>query len=422
MDLFERSTLNRRSAIHLLLMVGASLAAGCTTRAISQPTGTYVNDAVTNDLIQWDNIIDHRTGSEGDTQTARWLATQINQAGAQATLQPFQFQRRVPGNCFVSDGNFRAQGVPLFDGGTTNNGTITGSSGRLGSGAPIGVTGFAPFPGHPDSQALMHARQDATHKVIVAYANAETVAPGLAVLNAPRYQNPHHLPVLQVGSEYGEALKSAAAKQSQLSVQVVFSESQETVYNVEARVPGRRPDLAPLVVMTPRSAWWTCTSERGGGITVWLQALRQFASTQPDRDIIFTANTGHELGHLGLEHFISQNPTLIAQAHTWVHLGANFAAAGGVPRLQVSDNTLLQMSQAAFATQQVEVPDLTPPGTRPRGEAYNVFDGDGRYVSLLGSNPLFHHPDDRWPNAVDLRKTVRLSRALLSIITQLSTV
>ena len=105
-----------------------------------------------------------------------------------------------------------------------------------------------------------------------------------------------------------------------------------------------------------------------------------------------------------------------------MHLGANFAAAGGVPRLQVSDNTLLQMSQAAFATQQVEVPDLTPPGTRPRGEAYNVFDGDGRYVSLLGSNPLFHHPDDRWPNAVDLRKTVRLSRALLSIITQLSTV
>ncbi|XOV84007.1 MAG: M28 family peptidase [bacterium] len=381
-----------------------------------------MRESVTNDLVEWDNIKDHRTGSPGDTKTARWLASRIQDAGAQAALQAFAFTRRVPGDCFVCDGQFRAPGLPLFDGGTTGDGAITGECGPLGSGAAVGVTGFAPFPGHPDSQALLRARQKAEHQAIVAYANAETVAPGLAVLNAPRYNNPHHLPVLQVSSEYGSVLENAATHQKPLRIQVAFTESRETVYNVEVRLAGRRPDLRPLVVMTPRSAWWTCTSERGGGITIWLQAIRHFAANQPDRDIIFTANTGHELGHLGLEHFIAQNPALIAQAHAWVHLGANFAAAGGAPRLQVSDETLLQMCTSAFREQQVDVPDLTPPGTRPRGEAYNVFDGGGRYVSLLGGNPLFHHPEDRWPEAIDLPKTVALSRSMLTVITTLSRV
>jgi len=28
-----------------------------------------------------------------------------------------------------------------------------------------------------------------------------------------------------------------------------------------------------------------------------------------------------------------------------------------------------------------------------------------RYISILGSNTLFHHPADVWPDAVDLNKT-----------------
>ncbi len=43
-----------------------------------------------------------------------------------------------------------------------------------------------------------------------------------------------------------------------------------------------------------------------------------------------------------------------------------------------------------------------------------------RAISLLGSNGLFHHIDDRWPHAVDLDKTVRLVDAFTDILLQIA--
>jgi alanyl-tRNA synthetase len=37
-------------------------------------------------------------------------------------------------------------------------------------------------------------------------------------------------------------------------------------FNVVATVAGQQTDLAPIVVITPRSGWWQCASERGGGL------------------------------------------------------------------------------------------------------------------------------------------------------------
>src|SRR5207248_11419631 len=45
--------------------------------------------------------------------------------------------------------------------------------------------------------------------------------------------------------------------------------------NVTAAIAGRTDaSLPPLVVMTPRSGWYRCASERGGGIAVWLEMMR----------------------------------------------------------------------------------------------------------------------------------------------------
>ena len=50
----------------------------------------------------------------------------------------------------------------------------------------------------------------------------------------------------------------------------------------------------------------------------------------------------------------------------------------------------------------------------------NIYDGGGQYISLLGSNSLFHHPDDRWPEAVDLEQTLKVTKAMLEVATQLA--
>jgi hypothetical protein len=80
-------------------------------------------------------------------------------------------------------------------------------------------------------------------------------------------------------------------------------------------------------------------------------------------------------------------------------------------RLQASDEALFEQARAALADAGAEADIETPVGQRPRGEARNIYDGGGRYVSLLGGNGLFHHEADRWPDAVDVAKTAKLATA-----------
>ena len=80
----------------------------------------------------------------------------------------------------------------------------------------------------------------------------------------------------------------------------------------------------------------------------------------------------------------------------------------------------MALSLAEFANVDERPARTTPVGDRPLGEARNIYDGDGQYVSILGSNRWFHHPDDRWPDTVDLERTMRLTQAMLAIARNLA--
>ena len=159
------------------------------------------------------------------------------------------------------------------------------------------------------------------------------------------------------------------------------------------------------------------TSDRGA------EPHRVFARTAaaPMRDIIFTANTGHELGHTGLDLFLHENPDLIQDAHIWMHLGANFAAkVGSQVRLQYSDDRAVNSLAPWLEKNGLKPADVTPIGERPLGEARNIYDGQGRYVSILGGNGLFHHPADQWPEAVDLELTTRWIKTFVQLSMRLT--
>ena len=57
---------------------------------------------------------------------------------------------------------------------------------------------------------------------------------------------------------------------------------------------------------------------------------------------------------------------------------------------------------------------------RPFGEARAIFDGGGSYLSLLGGNGLFHHPDDRWPGSVDLDTLEKLVDAFVALTIEIA--
>lgn len=377
-----------------------------------------LSERITNDLKKWDSITDHRTGSKGDNDTAEWLAEEIRAVGLKPNLDRFEFQRRVLKECSVVVGETRIVGVPLFDGGVTGREPIRARLGQPCDAGTIALTHYTTKTGDKATTEMMAARKRTDNLAIVAIGAKNAIAPGIAVLNAEAYSHPYGLPVLQVADEHAKTLETALKSGQEVSFTAHIELKTSSTANVQVTIPGKHRELKQLVIMTPRSAWWTCTSERAGGITVWLECIRHFAATRPERDVIFTANTGHELSHLGFEHFLRQHKSLIKEAHAWIHLGANFATRDGRVVLQASNDKFMALLREQLRTLGDEDLVIVPIGQRPLGEARNVFDGGGQFVSILGSNPLFHHPYDRWPHAVDLKRTEDLTRGLLQVAKQ----
>ena len=363
----------------------------------------------------------HRTGTIGDTENAHYLAEQIKAAGQKPLLTKFRHLRVDPIQSELQIGNQTIQGIPFFDGTFTDKNGVRGRMGGPENNAPIAVGHHQTNRGW-DKPQLAHARQRSNVKAMIAICKRTYPDDmrGLTPTNAENFTAPFGPPVLQVPDSAEERIAKAisAKKEARLIAQVARTEVQ--AMNVETRIQGKKSSLPPLVVITPRSGWWQCVSARGGGIACWLEMIRALSEHQPQRDVWFVASTGHELGHLGLKFFLSHHRPLIKAAHIWIHLGANFAAANCPIRLQAPREEMAQLAHRAIAGTSISEIDFTPVGARPGGEAQNIYDSGGQYISIVGRNRLFHHPADRWPLAIDLQKIVHLIQALTKLTVQLA--
>ncbi len=59
-------------------------------------------------------------------------------------------------------------------------------------------------------------------------------------------------------------------------------------------------------------------------------------------------------------------------------------------------------------------------GGKANGEAHEVEARGGRYLSLIGRNPWFHAPEDRWPVSVDCARAGAIARAVATMATHLA--
>jgi hypothetical protein len=383
-------------------------------------SGETMKDRIAKIIREYSQQGIHRSGTEGDLANAAWLAAHIGAFGLEPELDQFEFKRVRPLENTVAIGGNVAEAISLYDCTFTDGQGITGRMGALGSNADIGVVTAFPNASSPGGQALVKARKEGRHKAIIVITD-ESMPPGIAITNAENFTTPFGPPTVQVSNADAHWIQKAAASGLEGTVVAHCDYVEAKGINVGATIRGSRPDLAPLVIMTPRSGWWACASERGGGIAAWLEMMRAISSSGADRDVIFTANTGHELGHVGLDHYLDSRRPLIKNADMWIHLGANFAAAisPGIG-VQTSDEQARKLAFEILSQHQLKPDGETPPGQRPFGEARNIFDGAGRYISLLGRNGLFHHPSDIWPDAVDLEKTNRWVGAFTEIAVKLS--
>lgn len=171
-------------------------------------------------------------------------------------------------------------------------------------------------------------------------------------------------------------------------------------------------------MLTPRSGWWHCAGERGGGIAIWLEVARRVRLLKLRRSVRFLATTGHELGFLGLGWYFDTDPGLAPNATGWLHLGANIGAVDSTLGVRATDGHLIDLAKEASAGPHAETatPNFGVATIPSGGEALEVAIRGGCYIALTGGGfPLVHTPEDRWPHAIDKEAIARHGAIALNI-------
>jgi hypothetical protein len=364
---------------------------------------------------EYDAQGNHRTGTDVDHASAKWLAARVRALGVTATLEGFAVERVDPVSCCVRIAGRRIEGVPFFDGGFTDGRGVTGALGPLGSAAAIGLatidTSMAAPSGGPGP--LLERIRSSGHAAVVLVTRGKR--PGLSLSNATRFGRPAGPPVIQVSDAEGEWLAQCAATDIGAVVVAEIARTPARAYNVTVELAGADAALDPVVISTPRSGWWQCASERGGGIACWLEVLSTLAAAPRSRRCVFVAVTGHELGLLGMRNYLSRRPRLLQRCHRWLHFGANLGAPRQSLRLQASDESIAEWAVPMLESCGVSIGarSIRPPV--PRGEASLVQAGGAPYIAPISGSEVFHHASDRWPEAIDTAELARYASAFSAL-------
>ncbi len=222
----------------------------------------------------------HRTGTAVDRLSAEWLAAEVRTAGLTPSLEPFSLSRIDIVSAKVLTPERVVDGIPLFDGAFTGGNGVRGRLGPAGSDAEVGLTESAPNAAAVG--ALGDARRVNQHKALVVITRGGR--PGLCPSNADAFLTPFGPPVVQVASEESSWLTPYAQRHSDLQIVANVGRRRVDALNVTATLVGTDRTLPPLVIMTPRSGWWTCASERGGGIACWLELMRALKNARIRRE------------------------------------------------------------------------------------------------------------------------------------------
>lgn len=370
-------------------------------------------------LAAWDGHGIHRTATAGDDAGLEWLSAEARALGASVSIEEFAFDRLDPMTVFLEISGKRIEAVPVFDAPATNNAGVIGSLGPVGGECNIAVAELSARTVYTGE--FQRLRRTGTHGGFVVVCAGE--APGLGLINAEDYRRPYGAPAIHVSSEAGGVVLAAAAQGAMARMVSESRRVRAIGRNIVIEVPGAEPSRPPLVVMTPRSSWWQSVSERGGGIVCWLESLSALISASPTRSVVFTANTGHELGHLGLEDFVARRPgwdrLRDAGGATWLLYGANIGAAGGTLSVMSPADDLREAATAELS-RGGQQHALAPKERVPTGETRDLHRGGAHCLAINGTNRLFHLPQDRWPDAADVAAIARTAAAGARLVTALA--
>ena len=358
----------------------------------------------------------HRTGWDGDDRSAAWMRDELEAAGIEASIERFGFPRVELRRARLDLGGGTAiEGVPLYDGGFTPAGGIEGElvapdASDLFGAVVVANDNDPAFALPRISEQVERLQAEGVIGLVLVKSDPKGA---ITVINAERIERPFALPVLQVGRSDARELAAAMIMGGEGRLEVDGERLQSRASNVVATLPGSDPEAAPIGIMTPRSGWFTGASERGGGIAILLGLAEALAGRERRRGIELVASSGHELHHQGLQAYLEARRGIEARAHAWLHLGANIGTSTGPVRVESNEDGLRALAEAAMREADVERFEVI---SQKGGEARNIDEAGGRYISFRGGNDYFHSPNDTFDVACDAELASGAGRAALAIV------
>ncbi|AJA08567.1 hypothetical protein SKP52_08240 [Sphingopyxis fribergensis] len=296
--------------------------------------GATTTNRIAADLRTYIGFGGKQSGGAGDQACGHWLAGELEAAGFAVQMPKLSVPFFEAADCTIQAGEARAILWPQPIVVPTPPMGISGPLVRVDragqASAPLaGAIALIDLPYGRWSSALAKPIRNPIDHALGAGAKAAVVITNgptgkIIALNAdgraPMFTGPVGLiaPI-----DAGPFLK-AAMTHGMATVTLAGEGGCRPAFNVVGRM--NRGKGRWLVVSTPRSGWFGCAGERGGGIAAWLHLAREAPTLFPDHDLAFLCNSGHEYENLGAEEALKAAAPKPADTHFWLHLGANLAA------------------------------------------------------------------------------------------------
>lgn len=302
--------------------------------AMPQPVSARDLASIGADLEHYIGFGGKQAGGEGDNACGTWLAGALEQDGFAVARQSVPVPFFAPDRCELMTGDRRAPVWPQPIVRTTPAAGVAGPLVRVdGDGnaaAPLaGAIALVDLPHGRWSTATAPRIRRPVEAAFAAGARAAIVVTNgptgkVIALNSDGRAPLFAGPVALLAPDRAAPFFAAASRGARATLHIAGENGRRAAFNLIGRID--RGAGRWLVVSTPRSGWFTCAGERGGGVAAWLMLARWAAAEVRGFNLAFICNSGHEYEYLGAEAMLREAAPRPAETAFWLHLGANLAA------------------------------------------------------------------------------------------------
>lgn len=404
--------LTRRSSILSLLAAASCGSLPSTPPALKTCASPRLSDGglLYEDVVAYDSMGVHLTGSEVDLRTSDWLEQRASASGFTTRKQVVEIDRFVTASSSLRVADLTLSLTPqepfVWERVLETSRLSWGDSNiEPGDIAVIKLT--------PDGGGTINGRShwekitsvaDAGASAIVAI--TESPSGSLVIYNTPKNDDVLPVPIHLISPNDAGDLETLARQNSTAELRTEGSVTRFKAYNLLARKLGTGPRI---VVSTPQSGWTHAAGERGAGVALWL-SVAEFASCRPDVDWTLISTTGHEFAHAGLlQSWKAPELSHPDSVDLWIHLGANIATRALDTRSQVfelapeadpmrqlvASPEVLDIAIDSFGRIANWTPRTTERG-RIAGEATKILGrGYAPILAFFGASAVHHAKADR---------------------------